>query len=317
MKWFFPILFFPFCLMAIDEIRLDKAPYAGANMPIQYQADTELCYAYSAVYLMDFERNDKLSSSSPFLFGIDYKNNLYQKSGYKKENETPNLGKTCDAISNVKRVFKKTSDNNLVEEKKFKYFINSLEDAYLRFDSRNINSEKGAIIDCLALNVLDDILGIKKSVASIENTFTAPSFINFLAKTLLEDEKSTKADFKCKEINLDIASKEELFAKLEAGLDHKKPVAITYCSSILLKGNNYEGIKKTFFGSKYYLDKNCGNHASVIVGKRIKNGIVQYLVQDSMGSDFQYHPDLEKEDGRIWIDKKVLLNNMSAATFID
>jgi hypothetical protein len=321
MKWLLPLLLLPLNVFAVDEIRLDRAPYAGADMKIEYQADTELCYAYSAVYLIDFERNDKSSPSSPLFLGIDYKNKLHQELGFKRENETPNLGKTCDAISKVKRVFKKLDDNNIVEEKKFKVFMESLNGAYLKFDSRNIGTPKAEEVDCLAINKLNDLLGVNKSVASIEKALNAPAFINFLALTLLEDEKSSKVDYQCQEVSLVDSSLDAVHAKLEAGLDHKKPVAITYCSGVLLKGNKFQGVKKVskgFFGSHftYELDAQCGQHASVVVGKRIKNGVVQYLVQDSMGNDFTYHSDLEKENGRLWIDQKVLLKNLTAATYI-
>ena len=95
--------------------------------------------------------------------------------------------------------------------------------------------------------------------------------------------------------------------ELDLGLKSAYPIGISYCSKLLGKGFDY---KTPQDGAV-----NCGNHASLVVGRR-RNSITnrcEYLIRNSWGkSCYGYSKDwtCEKERGTVWVDSEKLSENI-------
>ena len=92
------------------------------------------------------------------------------------------------------------------------------------------------------------------------------------------------------------------------------PVMISYCGR-LLEDNKLEGVSNRF--GRLKTAKNCGRHASVILGQRKRKGRCQYLVRDSHGTDCKrYNRKWSCSGGSynegfgIWLDGEALAKNM-------
>lgn len=90
--------------------------------------------------------------------------------------------------------------------------------------------------------------------------------------------------------------------KVEKLIDAKEPIAIEYCSEVLLDGKAHGAI----------FSKKCGMHLSVIVGYREVGGRHQMLIQNSWGkscSGYYKGWKCKKEQGALWVDSDVLANS--------
>ena len=103
----------------------------------------------------------------------------------------------------------------------------------------------------------------------------------------------------------------KLYSLMTRQLNRKKPtgIGISYCAKILKKPQ-YVG----FIGRRTSVDSKCGNHASLVVGKRARGGRCQFLVRNTWGNSCRYKWECErnqkgKEEG-IWIDAEALINNI-------
>lgn len=319
MRWFL-LFFISFSLFAIDEIRLDEPPFPGASLLVQYQGDSALCYAYTSAYLIDYERNDPNNRISPLLLAIDYKASLIFN-----RLKDPDFGNSCDAINSIKRIFSKSEDKDLVEEGLYYSTINHLRSLYDEhsnyFMAKEIPLPEKRIdmstIQCSSIRILHSALGINKSFQEINTLLSSPTFISYLSRAILPTDRAISVNYKCDEVIFNFSNdNDELISKIEEALNNKKPASIGYCGRVLVEGNSYTGLTKSLFGLANTIKDDCSSHVSVVIGKRIKNGKVQYLVQDSNGTKFSYHSDLERDNGRIWIDQKTLRNNLINASYI-
>jgi hypothetical protein len=87
-------------------------------------------------------------------------------------------------------------------------------------------------------------------------------------------------------------------------------LGISYCSRVI-KNRNFKGLKKD--RSDFATD-DCGNHASLIVGKRARGGRCQFMVRNTWGDSCRYDWECEKnqqgqEEG-FWVDAENLVNNI-------
>jgi hypothetical protein len=99
--------------------------------------------------------------------------------------------------------------------------------------------------------------------------------------------------------------------KLNSIIDSGQPSIINFCAEVLYRPQ-YRGIKKEDGGiwdrnSRANTNDNCGNHSSLVTGKRLINGSCQYLIRNSWGSNWapkhlscacktsqKYYPDCPK-----------------------
>jgi len=86
-------------------------------------------------------------------------------------------------------------------------------------------------------------------------------------------------------------------------------IGISYCSRVV-KNRNVRGLKPDRSG----FTNNCGNHASIIVGKRARGGRCQFLVRNTWGNSCKYDWECEKnqqgqEEG-FWVDAEALVDNI-------
>jgi hypothetical protein len=87
-------------------------------------------------------------------------------------------------------------------------------------------------------------------------------------------------------------------------------IAISYCSNVV-RNRNFRGLNKN---RTYFSNEKCGNHASIIVGKRARGGRCQFLVRNTAGNNCGYDWECEKniqgkEEG-FWIDAEALVDNI-------
>lgn len=87
-------------------------------------------------------------------------------------------------------------------------------------------------------------------------------------------------------------------------------LGISYCAKVV-RNRNFKGLKKDRTG---FTTDNCGNHASIIVGKRARGGRCQFLVRNTWGNSCGYDWECEKnqqgqEEG-FWVDAEALVDNI-------
>ena len=109
----------------------------------------------------------------------------------------------------------------------------------------------------------------------------------------------------------DLKDPMKLYKLMTKQLNRKKStgMGISYCAKVLKKPQ-YVG----FIGRRTSIDSKCGNHASLVVGKRARGGKCQFLVRNTWGNSCRYKWECErnkkgKEEG-IWIDAEALINNI-------
>lgn len=93
------------------------------------------------------------------------------------------------------------------------------------------------------------------------------------------------------------------------------PVGISYCSALLESGPEWK--KNLSQTEDFFRAPDCRFHASIVVGKRQKNGSCQFLIRNSWGTDCgAYAKNWECEKGQIWIDADALLENTRELQFV-
>jgi hypothetical protein len=114
------------------------------------------------------------------------------------------------------------------------------------------------------------------------------------------------------------------------GKANAQPISIGYCSRILKK-IGYQGMLSDGNGCKE--TSRDGNHASVIVGRAMRNGKCHFLVRNSWGSGCGSYPERPRtsrgcqsgfpcdpgacENGEVWIEARSLLENVFTYTSLD
>ena len=97
--------------------------------------------------------------------------------------------------------------------------------------------------------------------------------------------------------------KREIHAELDLGISDAYPIAISYCSKVLKAGKNFKEISSSG-------DEGCGNHASLIIGRRLntKTGACELLLRNSWSGDHSYSKNWKHEGGtsHVWIDQNTL-----------
>jgi hypothetical protein len=100
--------------------------------------------------------------------------------------------------------------------------------------------------------------------------------------------------------------------KISSWLDSKnpQPIAIEYCGYLLTNGSNFRGVDS--HGNR---TKDCGEHASLVIGRRknLQNGQCQFLIRNSWGKYCGgYSKDWSCENGNVWVDANALSANVTS-----
>ncbi|MBT3982165.1 MAG: hypothetical protein HOE90_12475 [Bacteriovoracaceae bacterium] len=91
-----------------------------------------------------------------------------------------------------------------------------------------------------------------------------------------------------------------------------QPVGISYCSNFL---KNYTSqISKLDISNR----SSCGNHASIIVERKKKNGVCQYKIKNSWGPCFYGSRNgVSCEDGNYWVPRDLLNKTIYSINYYD
>jgi hypothetical protein len=100
----------------------------------------------------------------------------------------------------------------------------------------------------------------------------------------------------------------DLLGVLDDGLKKRIPLGATICANFLTN-KKYMGANR---GST--VNRDCNQHAVVIIGKRERSGSCEYLIRNSWGSSQQY--DWPTSAGDVWVNQFSLLANMSKVQMV-
>ena len=90
-------------------------------------------------------------------------------------------------------------------------------------------------------------------------------------------------------------------------------INLSFCAKLLERGKDYDGVKKLkkVFGTHFITQAaDCDSHAAIVMGRRVVNSKVQFLIYNSYGESCAgISSDWDCEDGKIWIDGETLAEN--------
>lgn len=326
-----------------SEVRLDRPGFSMEHVSVMDQGSVGLCYAYSASQMADAWRFSHGDTSykhrtSPWVIGMQSSpfglrtpagggttelaiNAIRENGSCDKDSFANHLGKhvgVCPSFDCDEQViYSKQIETigNLYLEYRNYWKAHARMPLVFVFSGMDINpAEKNGpkdFRDEVAAATLECALSWGHDARAL------PSID--LIQRLLDEGNPTKiiasvVASECKApINkiVDLPNAETISLdqeKLEETLKEKfsqknpQPVGINYCSRLLL------------FGKNTNLSQPCGDHASLVIGKRTSpEGKCQVLIRNSWGSGCAtYSPDWECDQGNIWVDTDVVSQNMQS-----
>lgn len=174
----------------------------------------------------------------------------------------------------------------------------------------NNESEKEVIH--LAKELVNDIIpelsnaDYKKIGKFLQSDYISKSPINFLIELSSSGCKSVDiSNARISDSSFYTGYKTYLkkVSKYFSQTQNKQPLVITYCSSALVSGKN--GFNKRLNGT----NTDCGGHASLIIGARIKDNKYQYLIRDNYRCERSKIGECDKENVDSWVDAKKVLDH--------
>ncbi|MCT4640933.1 MAG: hypothetical protein N4A33_01460 [Bacteriovoracaceae bacterium] len=305
------ILYFIFISIAFtcESTNLYKSSKSLQSIPILDQDSVGACYAYTASQILDVERFDNGVSytkrSHPIWAAVAYKT---QESGF--FDQSVEGGRAGNAIKAIYKygictykegealISKYRKENNLSESE----FMNILESSYEYYNLSKkekkeglSESEKKEYASCK--NVInskagDSVLTNIQDQFKISSNYILPKLV---MQVILKDCVPKKKYQPLVDINklkvgsCSKCSDKELENHIVKQLKRKKPVGISYCYKIL-NDKKHSGLNSRsdyyFFAPKRnsLLNKECGGHASMLVGSRKKNNKCQFLLRNTWGN---------------------------------
>lgn len=313
-------------------------PKVMNNITVKNQGNYGICYAYAGATIVDFYRmkaTGKIGSEiSPVESGI--------LSAIYSESEDEEGGDICDVVNSLSERGKACPISAVGKESRYKdvglFFhrevvsqvflpylnnpaifksvpaknfqsrqqLTNEQKKYLsRFDSfyQSLKAElRKRGFDAANIPAPVDIFKFAQT-AHIENKYyiLSPSFSQSLISKSCQNSTLAVPRLSCetKEIG-----RTQMISEIDHQLDNfKRPVGISYCSLMLTS--------KTASGIDYYNKpkKNCGPHASVVIGKRqASSGECQYLIRNSWGESYKY--PWEKSRGDVWVNERAMMMNV-------
>lgn len=322
------------------------------QMPLYSQGSTGICYAYAAIEMVDYWRETfglkitkKMALSSPVYAAL-----LTRKMFTDLKETTLTGGTVGMALKAIKKYgmcrddivqksMKKFTKKHDLDQRKFleiisKFFLlyPKFEDKLTRFGleklwkyMKNIfKNEEGKI---------DKNIDYGKIYKELVPHITNGTMVSFLGSVLKECQKKTSIYLNSKKIpnfktvylrgpSFDIVKKD---FSMSLNMKKAQPIAISYCSK-MLRDKNYKGTvvhpDKSFGGQKVPKSKDCGPHASVIIGKKKIEGKCNYLIRNTWGSgcdqyDWKCKMNAYGEAVGIWVPEDALFSNLMSYTFFD
>lgn len=309
-----------------------------SHIEVKDQGDYGLCYAYAGAALVDFHRIKGGGKSayeiSPIESGL--------LSAIDAENESEEGGDICDVVNSLSKRGKACPSSAVGSEGRYKdiglwfhreivtqvfmpYIVKeevfksvplksfkqrqalaAPQKRYLeRFDGfyQALKAEmnrRGFQASSIPASV-DVFSFAQKAHADNKYYILSPSFTQSLISKSCATSAIPVPKLVCKTQEV---ARSQMISELDHQLDNfKRPVGISYCSRMLTD--------KNAAGIDYYNKpkKNCGPHASVVIGKRGDNyGKCQYLIRNSWGKSYKY--PWETSEGDIWVSEGALMMNV-------
>ena len=312
-------------------------PKAFKNIEIKNQGSYGLCYAYAGAMMIDFNRMTQYQAGTSEISALQ----AGLLSSIHSESESEEGGDICDVVNAVSKKGSICSDSTIGRELAYKglgeYFhaqvvqqvfmpfilreqefkavtpkqftsrigLNKVQKAYVeRFDAfyrlLKIEILKRGIVPANVPSALHSFKLAQNIHVNNRYSILGASFMESIINELCPNSAIKVPPMHCRTAK---GSAYTLIGDLDHQISSLKPVGISYCSIMLTNreetGLDYTGAHK----------KNCGEHASVIIGRKSdKLGRCSYLIRNSWGESSKY--DWETSKGDIWVSEHQLKRNL-------
>lgn len=274
------------------------------KIPVYDQDGAGLCYAYAASQIVDYHliKNGKNRSTHPLWIALKYSESEWFKGDITG-------GRGNDAI---KALLKAGSchhtqvSSGLAEWAKKANLKEAELIGFLEKVIPKINTQyQGAVFNRSAMRApLPTEAEVKETITNAINGFkpycSATADLEKLMPELLnigimssrrvigslvlnECKKITKLSVP-NPVRKSPDTDEEYVKILQTQIAKGAPTTISYCANVL-KNPNYDGITNRFWDSRNTV-KDCGNHESIIVGKKVIDNQCHFLLRNSWGTGF-------------------------------
>ncbi len=307
------------------SIKLQAAVISFNNIPVVAQGSFKICNAITVQQATDYHlhsQNIKSNNylSSTLMIAIEYKDTPIRRIlGLETSLDG---GKICKTFK--KSIYKYGScpveviDNHFNNYSgqstlKFNSFKSAFRDLGRIFTKFKQNKKQSTHIHSDHINIIQTFLMTLKltqpiSELQVTNALLSKNKVTFL-RNLLSPYCKTQRTF----IKSTRCKKKIIYFKNKSGRKHyikkikrklsSQPVMISYCSNFLIEG-------------KQFNKRDCGYHASLIIGHRLVNHKDEFLIRNSWGTDCsKYHSDWKCTSGNIWVDADILIKNTTDYNF--
>ncbi len=294
----------------LNLVTEENSPFQ--KIPVFDQDGLNICYAYTASQLLDYElikKGNKERSVHPIWTALKYA----------EKNDRPgiNMGIAIDAIKAVQQYGNcpvETINSSLSEwtrkanatEIEVMGLIEKLVTVLPATASENIDATINRVITehapyCGGNPTFDQLIPELRALSSMSSR-------DVLSNLVLSNCQSNPQ-------NISTSSPRFIFPKTDDEVspaldkvlnDHKSPIAISYCAQALYE-SSYVGITRTSKSPYVDLKSDCSPHDSLIVGKKKIEGQCHYLLRNTWGSGFHHSNK----------DRKCLCKNRKTGEFID
>ncbi len=342
-----------FARQSCEKVRLDVGTASVSRLPVLDQGQEGLCYAYTATQLIDAWRFSHGDNKIDYLTSPVYGGALYARD-FKKAEEIGDIHReieqlNCESISSINGPNKCTEKLiNLIGLSISKSKYTDLSGGYTDFVIASLRKNKSACDshDLFGRNGQKEYTQLihplmkfisrssEEGGSAVENfekvncslRKTIPNFIGDIQKIVKSDKNTNDIliqffDKVCerrvdlshipKEQSLLLEPQNRTTAKNKIAsllsLKNPQPIGIEYCSGVLFD------------------KKECGKHASMIVGREMRNGKCSYLIRNSWGKKCRFKSDFENlkyahecdQNGQIWIPEDVLLERTDKLVWLE
>jgi hypothetical protein len=318
-------------------LRMDAPGGVMEKSPIKDQKGVPLCFAYSAVQLLDSYKLKLQLETNP---------SRHDKVDMTKLTETSALAAAVDSAY----------DSNLsyIESLNYGGFVCETINSMIKHGtcSEQKTAELFKSIKAkgnLTPSQLKELFGIayngkvyrsdvvEKLFVQLNRALTPQEqmkVFKFIVDKACENDRTKIDDLKIKcvetrRLHRGEDSANHLFKILNDKISHQsnmQPVSIKYCSNFYEVGPTYNPIMGYRPGTKEIIWKqDCLIHYSVVIGKKISQDHHQkektsYLIRDSYGKNcggHSLHPHFKCENGQIWVDEEVLKPNLLEVNYLE
>lgn len=282
------------------------------KIPVFDQDGLNICYAYAASQLLDYElikKGNKERSVHPIWAALKYAERT-ERSGI-------NMGVAIDTIKAVQKYGNcpiQTINSSLSEwtlkanatEIEVMGLIEKLVTVLPTIPSEDIDATIKRVItkhaySCAGNPTFDQLIPELRALSSMSSR-------TVLSNLVLTNCQSNAQNISTSSPHIIFhKTDEEVSPTLDKVLDdNKSPIALSYCSRALYE-SSYIGLTRTNKSPYADLKSDCSPHDSLIVGKKKIEGQCHYLLRNTWGSGFHHSNK----------DRKCLCKNRRTGEFID